>query len=163
MTESAKSEEDDGEIENVDPVDPVDPVGPVDPATLGATFESTEDSVTVEFGENETANLAIITNTDPGRALASGGDGADTFDVAVKNISSDPDAEIFAQIEDFDLDENILSVGSFNSDSTVQDIRILKDDEGLYTDVEVVFDFDRVMTVRLMETTGVTAEHILPR
>jgi hypothetical protein len=51
-------------IDPVDPVDPVNPVDQVDPNTLGATFSETDDGVTIEFGENETSSLAVITYVD---------------------------------------------------------------------------------------------------
>lgn len=47
-----------------DPELPVDPVDPVDPEPLGATFEATDDGVTIEFAENETGRLAIVTYVD---------------------------------------------------------------------------------------------------
>lgn len=51
-------------VDPVDPIDPIDPVDPVGPNTLGATFSETDDGVTIEFGENETSSLAVITYVD---------------------------------------------------------------------------------------------------
>ncbi|WP_375280127.1 calcium-binding protein [Pseudooctadecabacter sp.] len=47
-----------------DPDDPDLPVDPVDPETLGATFDVTDGGVAIEFGENETGRLAIVTYVD---------------------------------------------------------------------------------------------------
>ena len=47
-------------VDPIDPIDPTDPVDPVEPDT-GATFDRSDDGVTIEFGEDETGRLAIFT------------------------------------------------------------------------------------------------------
>lgn len=101
--------------------------------------------------------------------IVSGGNGADTFDAAARIGGDTPSTEIFAQIEDVDPDEDVLLVGTQNSGGLeAGSITIIDDPAGAFADLEVGFgqtsDGDaRIMTIRIMGDTGITAENVMLR
>ncbi|MGJ8610904.1 MAG: calcium-binding protein [Octadecabacter sp.] len=106
-------------------------------------------------------------DNDEGTAVVIGGEGADTFEAAARINRASVAGEIYAQIEDFDPDEDILLVGTQNSDGLeAQNITIVDDAGGAFSDVLVDFgqtfdDEARIMTIRIMGDTGITAEHVM--
>ena len=46
---------------DIDGADGLPSAAPIDPATLGATFAATENGIDIQFGENETGRLAVVT------------------------------------------------------------------------------------------------------
>ncbi len=92
--------------------------------------------------------------------FATGGEGADTFNILARNVFSDPEAEIFAQIEDFDSAEDVLRITPNHPADDVESIDIIEEPNGAYTDVNVSISTDfkdtAVVTVRLIGVTGLT-------
>lgn len=75
--------------------------------------------------------------TESDTPVATGGAGSDTFDMQVWNAYGETDA-IYSRITDFDPDEDILQVGSFQTTGNAVDfVSIEEASDGSYTDVLV--------------------------
>jgi len=97
------------------------------------------------------------------QAALDNGDGADTFNISASNVFSDPEAGIFAQIEDFDSAEDVLRITPNHPADDVESFDIVEEPNGAYTDVNVSISTDfkdtavtAVVTVRLIGVTGLT-------
>jgi hypothetical protein len=111
----------------------------------------------------DTFNISDFFNSEAGTMFATGGEGADTFNISARNVFSDPEAGIFAQIEDFDSAEDVLRITPNHPADDVESIDIVEEPNGAYTDVNVSISTDfkdtavtAVVTVRLIGVTGLT-------
>ncbi|WP_144420076.1 calcium-binding protein [Octadecabacter temperatus] len=116
---------------------------------------------------DDTFRVSEMLDNEEGRITLNGGAGADVYEVAVRNPFGDPTDDVYLQIEDFDIDEDILMVGSYGNNADVSEIIILEDPNGAFTDIEVSFELlsgnveTEVATIRLVGTTGFTADLIV--
>lgn len=111
----------------------------------------------------DTFNVSDFFNSEAGTMFATGGEGADTFNISARNVFSDPEAGIFAQIEDFDSAEDVLRITPNHPADDVESFDIVEEPNGAYTDVNVSISTDfkdtavtAVVTVRLIGVTGLT-------
>ena len=103
---------------------------------------------------------------DAGPARAVGGSGADTFDVRVWNAFGGEADDIYLTIEDFNVDEDVLQVGVFQTGNDVPSVEINEAADGAFTDVRVTYTGDEgraggIATIRLNGTTGLAAENVV--
>lgn len=103
---------------------------------------------------------------DAGPARATGGSGADTFDVRVWNAFGGEADGIYLNIEDFNVDEDILQVGVFQTGNEVAGVEINEASNGAFTDVRVSYTgyegrAGGIATIRLNGTTGLAAENVV--
>ena len=121
---------------------------------------------TASGGEGaDTLNLGDFFDAQGGTMVATGGAGSDAFNVSVRNVFGEAGADIFAQIEDFDREEDLLRVSAFNPDDAIIGVTIVEDPEGAFTDVNVEFRNQfaetEVVTVRLIGATGITEGDVI--
>lgn len=73
----------------------------------------------------------------PDSAVATGGDGADTYRLAIRGANA-PDPEPYLRITDFDPSEDALEVALWNRDSeTIESVTLSEASDGSHTDVLV--------------------------
>ena len=101
-----------------------------------------------------------------GPATATGGDGSDTFDARVWNGFGGEADDIYLHITDFDVDEDVLQVGVFQTDNEVAGVEVIEADGGTHTDVRVTYTgrpgtAPGIAIIRLDGTPGITADHIV--
>ncbi|MCI5038641.1 MAG: hypothetical protein MRY81_03065, partial [Donghicola eburneus] len=101
-----------------------------------------------------------------GAATVTGGDGADTFDVRVRNPYRGEADDIYMRITDFDPDEDVLQVGEYSSNNAVKSINIVEAEDGSYTDVMVQYKAYQgikggIAVIRLDGTPGLTPDQIV--
>lgn len=113
----------------------------------------------------DTLNISDFFDAEGGTMVASGGAGSDAFNVSVRNVFGEPGAEIFAQIEDFDSEEDLLSISAVNPNDEIVGVNTVEDPNGTFTDVNIDFrnQLDEIITVtvRLTGATGITAGDVL--
>ncbi|WP_369835059.1 hypothetical protein [Donghicola sp. XS_ASV15] len=105
-------------------------------------------------------------NTDDGPAVATGGSGADFYDIEVRNAFGDDVDDTYLEITDFDVTEDVLQIGAYQSDNLVENIETLEASDGSFTDVRVYYrdyqGLDGAMAViRLHGVTDFSANQVL--
>ncbi|WP_296420826.1 calcium-binding protein [Pseudooctadecabacter sp.] len=118
------------------------------------------------IGDDTFAMLDFF-DAEGGLMRATGGAGADVFDVTARNVTGTSDQDVFAQIEDFDSDEDTLIVSRWSPDDQIVGVRLQEDDAGAFTDVNVDYrdPFGDIVTVtiRLTDAVDVSASDIVLR
>ncbi|KIC50341.1 calcium-binding protein [Tateyamaria sp. ANG-S1] len=114
-------------------------------------------------GDDEITVFDFFNNED-GPATVTGGEGADTIEALIRNPFGDTEV-LFFQITDFDPSEDVLQISSFNG-AEVEDIEIVEDPGGAFTDVRVTFPplngvETGITVVRLEGTPGITEDQIV--
>ncbi len=101
---------------------------------------------------------------DAGPAVITLGEGNDTVEVAARNASRGEADDIYLRITDFDPDEDVLQVGTYNS-GKVASIEIVEADDGSHTDVRVTYKESNltpgIAVIRLDGTPGLTTDQIV--
>ena len=97
-------------------------------------------------------------------AVLTDGVGSDTFDLLVRNASG-VDEVPFTRITDFNAEEDILQIGSYDSNRSVKSLEIVEDVDACHTDIRVTFtqvsDLEPCLAViRLDGVTGLTEDQI---
>ncbi|WGW04794.1 calcium-binding protein [Tropicibacter oceani] len=103
-------------------------------------------------------------NSEDGPAIATGGEGADTFDLRPRNPYGESD-EPYLRITDFDPDEDVLQLGTFSTPSAeISRVTLNEGGGSAYTDLEIHFRISPegppvepgVAVVRLEGVSGIT-------
>ncbi len=100
-----------------------------------------------------------------GSAVATGGEGADIYDLHVRSAVNGEADEPFLTITDFDPAEDVLQVRGWGT-SDVDTIEIVEAADGSYTDVRVTYTNTSglpagISVVHLLGTTGITVDQIV--
>ncbi len=103
---------------------------------------------------------------DEATATVTGGEGADTVSALVRGARDGEADEIYLNITDFDPAEDILQIGTFQTDNSVDDIEIVEAADGSFTDVRVTFtaasgQTPGIAVIRLDGTPGITPSDIV--
>ncbi|MEL6618531.1 MAG: hypothetical protein AAFP16_06625 [Pseudomonadota bacterium] len=103
---------------------------------------------------------------DDGPATVTGGEGADTIDVQqVRSPHTGEADDIYLRITDFDMAEDVLQVGAWSPESTVNGVEFVEAPDGSCTDVHVTYAHSTlnpgIVVIRLDGVTGMTADQIV--
>lgn len=119
------------------------------------------------FGNDgsDTFRLFDFFDADGGTMFATGGTGSDIFEITPRNVFGSESPAIFAQIEDFDREEDVLRIVPFSDDTEIAGIALVEDDEGDFTDVNLEFrigeDETQIVTIRLIGAMDITLSDIV--
>ncbi len=103
-----------------------------------------------------------------GTAVMTGGLGEDTLDVKVRGAYGGPADAPYLRVTDFDPDEDVLQIASYDSDIGIEGVELVEADDGSFTDVVLTFEqiankaqAPAVAVIRLDGVTGLTFEDIV--
>ncbi|MCV2888700.1 calcium-binding protein [Ruegeria aquimaris] len=104
----------------------------------------------------------------PESAVATGGDGADTYSLAIRGANA-PDPESYLRITDFDPSEDALEVELWNRDSeTIDSVTLSEASDGSHTDVlvnvsSIYAQSPGSVIIRLDGVTGMSPDAVVIR
>lgn len=108
-------------------------------------------------------------DNEDGPAVVTSGEGADTIDVLVRNPGGGDADNHFLHVTDFDPIEDILQIGAWNGNDSVDGVEIVEAGNGSHTDLRVTFSntsgayggLDGTTIIRLEGISGITTDHFV--
>ncbi len=130
------------------------------------TLSIRADAVAYGGAGDDVIKMTEFYHNDDGPAVATGGAGADFYDIEVRNAFNEDSGEVYLEITDFDVTEDVLQVSSYQTGNGVKGVETVEATDGSYTDVLVSYKNYQglkgaVAVIRLHGVTDFSADQVL--